>query len=83
MAAITDDSKRQPDERDASGARGGAGMTLAEDRRRYEAARDAGRTARRGGVKRDRCPYTAPTLRDLREAWELGWLAEDSERRRK
>ena len=53
-------------------------MTLAEDRRRYDAANDAGRTARRGGVKRDRCPFRAPTQRDLREAWELGWMAEDA-----
>ena len=58
-------------------------MTLAEDRRRYDAAHDAGRTARRGGVKRDHCPFRSPTQRDLREAWELGWLAEDAERRRK
>ena len=58
-------------------------MTLAEDRRRYDWAHDAGRGARRAGLKRHQCPFKAPTQRDMREAWELGWLEEDSERRRK
>lgn len=54
-----------------------------KDEQRYEAAREQGRAARRSGKRRGDNPYRGSTklLRDLHEYLDLGWLAEDSDRR--
>ena len=53
------------------------------DEKRYEQARESGRQARRVGKKRMDNPYRGNTqlVRDLHEYWDLGWMAEDSERK--
>ncbi|KMM77064.1 hypothetical protein ACP93_02555 [Xanthomonas sp. NCPPB 1128] len=50
---------------------------------RYEQAREAGRRARQVGKGRDDGPRYGITTDDraLREAWVLGWDAEDQERK--
>lgn len=56
---------------------------IADDRKRYEQAREAGKTARRNGAKIGANTYRGTTklVRDLHSEWELGWRAEDMARR--
>lgn len=58
-------------------------MTTAEDQKRYDDAHEKGRQARRSGRKRPDNPYRGSTklVRDLHQQWDLGWLAEDADRR--
>ncbi len=57
-------------------------MSIADDRKRYEQAREQGRQAFRGGRKPEACPYRAGTSRDQREAWHMGYEEARAERRR-
>lgn len=56
---------------------------IADDRKRYEQAREAGKTARRNGAKIGANPYRGITklVRDLHSEWELGWREIDSARK--
>ena len=58
-------------------------MTIADDRRRYELAREQGRQACRNGAKPDACPYRRGTSDLYREAWMLGYDAEKASRKRR
>ena len=51
------------------------------DRKAYELARIDGGAARRGGRKRTENPFRGYTkqMRDRHYAWDLGWLAADTE----
>ncbi|GAB1407684.1 hypothetical protein MASR1M8_16030 [Thermomonas brevis] len=58
-------------------------MSIADDRKRYEQAREQGRQAFRNGAKEDRCPYRRGTSDLYREAWMLGFQSEKDSRGRK
>lgn len=52
---------------------------IADDRKRYERAREDGKSARRNGERVGDSPYRGSTklVRDLNEQWTLGWHAAD------
>lgn len=54
---------------------------IAEERRRYERAREAGRQAFRGGRRERDCPHQDG--HELREAWMQGFGEAQAERRRR
>lgn len=58
-------------------------MTIADDRKRYERAREQGRQACRGGAKPEACPYRRGTSDLYREAWMLGYEEARMEQRRR
>jgi len=55
------------------------------NQQRYEQAREAGRRARQAGKGRDDGPRYGIIADDraLREAWVMGWDAEDQERQQR
>lgn len=59
-------------------------MTIAEDRKRFDDAREKGRQARRAGKHRNSNPFRGHTqlVRDLHQQFDLGFLEVDAERRR-
>jgi hypothetical protein len=56
---------------------------IADDRKRYEQARENGKSARRNGAKVGASPYRGSTklVRDLHAEWVGGWQAEDMARK--
>lgn len=48
-------------------------MNVAEDRKRHERAKEAGRSCRRNGGKRDQNPYKGASLTSERDSWNLGF----------
>lgn len=56
---------------------------IAEERKRYEQARENGKSARRNGQKIGANPYRGDTrlVRDLHNEWAMGWQAEDMARK--
>jgi ribosome modulation factor len=52
---------------------------IADDRKRYERAREDGRSARRNGKRVGDCPYRGDTslVRDLADEWAGGWREAD------
>lgn len=55
---------------------------IADERRRFERAREAGRQAFRAGRKESHCPYRQGTSDREREAWMLGFIEAKAERGR-
>lgn len=60
-------------------------MTIAEDRKRFDDAREKGRQARRAVKHRNANPFRGHTqlVRDLHQQWDMGWMDEDAKRRRR
>lgn len=55
---------------------------IADDRKRYEQAKEQGRACRRSGGKREANPYSrSPSLRELAHEWEAGFIEEDAARK--
>lgn len=55
---------------------------IAENRKRHEQAKEQGRACRRSGGKRESNPYRrSPSLRDLANEWEAGFIEEDAARK--
>lgn len=51
------------------------------DSRRFEQIKEMGRSARRGGQKREACPFRAGSSEPERTAWLTGWDEENMARR--
>jgi hypothetical protein len=56
---------------------------IADDRKRYEQARENGKSARRNGRRIGDSPYRGNTalVRDLHNEWQTGWREIDMQRK--
>jgi ribosome modulation factor len=48
-------------------------MSAEDDRKRHERAKEAGRSCRRNGGKREQNPYKGASLTSERDSWFLGF----------